>query len=127
ARLPEVLADRRADQGLAVLEQKQVASRREVAVLVEDAVVREEAFPVDGLDLAARANGASVVEVAVEVGEADEGGQPARVAGELAQGLRRGTDEARPQQQVLRRVAGDRQLGEEDDVSPGGARLVQAL
>ena len=74
-----------------------------------------------------RANGARVVEVAVEVGEADERGKPARVAGELAQGLRRGTDEARPQQQVLRRVAGDRQLGEEDEVSPGGARLVQAL
>ena len=69
ARLPHVLADRRADQRAAVLEQEQIARRREVAVLVEDAVVRQEALAVDRLHLAARAHRARVVEVAVEVRE----------------------------------------------------------
>ena len=40
AGLPHVLADGRPDQRIAVLEQEEVAPRREVAVLVEDAVVR---------------------------------------------------------------------------------------
>ena len=39
ARLPDVLADRHARERLAVLEQEQVAPLREVARLVEDAVV----------------------------------------------------------------------------------------
>ena len=67
AGLPDVLADGRPDQGVAVLEQEEVAPRREVAMLVEDAVVGEEALAVDRLHLAAGADGAGVVEVAVEV------------------------------------------------------------
>src|SRR6185503_9114960 len=72
AGLPYVLADGWPDQSIAMLEQEEVAPRSEVAVLVEDAVVREEALAVDGLHLAARADRAGVVEVAVEMGEADE-------------------------------------------------------
>ena len=45
--LPDVLADRRPDEHLAEAEQEQVAAGREVAVLVEDAVVRQEALAVD--------------------------------------------------------------------------------
>src|SRR5207237_9754612 len=51
AGLPHVFAHRRPDERLAVLEQDQIAPRREVPVLVEDSVVREEAFAVYGLDL----------------------------------------------------------------------------
>ena len=87
---------------------------REVARLVEDAVVRQEALAVDGLHLAARAHGARVEQVAVEVRVADERGDPARLEREPLQGVRRRPDEAGPQQQVLGRVAGHRELGEED-------------
>jgi hypothetical protein len=52
ARLPDVLAHGRAEKHVAVLEQEQVAAGSEVAMLVEDAVVGEEALPVDRLHLA---------------------------------------------------------------------------
>ena len=45
---------------------------REVAVLVEDAVVRQEVLAVDAANLAAGEHEARVVEVGVEVGRADE-------------------------------------------------------
>ena len=35
-------------------------------------------------------------------------------------------DESRPQEQILRRVAGHGQLGEEDEISVGSRGLVQA-
>ena len=49
-----------------------------------------------------------------------------RAAGELVDRAPRGPDEPRPQQQVLGRVAGDRELGKEDEVGAGLAGLVEA-
>ena len=121
----EVLADRRADQRLAVLEEKEVAPGREVAELVEDAVVREEALAVDRLHLAAGADGAGVVEVAVEVGHADERDDPVRGSAISASESSAALHEAGPQQQILRRVARDGELGEEDEVGAGGPRLIE--
>ena len=72
ARLPDVLADRRADEHLAHLEQQELAPGREVAVLVEDAVVGQEVLAVDALDGAVRAHEGGVREVAVEGRAADE-------------------------------------------------------
>ena len=123
AGLPDVLADGRADQGFAVCEEEEVAARGEVAVLVEDAVVGEEPLVVDRLHLAVGANGAAVVEVAVEVRHPDERDDASRLLRDLGEGLLRGVDEARPQEQVFRRVARDRKLGEEDDVGAGVTRL----
>ena len=80
---------------LAVLEQEEVAARSEVAVLVEDAVVRQEALAVDRLHLAGGADRARVVEVAVEVGRADEGDDPAGLARDLRERALGGVDEAR--------------------------------
>ncbi len=45
--LPDVLADRKPDEGLAEPDQHELAARLEVAVLVEDAVVRQEVLVVD--------------------------------------------------------------------------------
>ena len=89
---------------LAVLEQEEVAARGEVAVLVEDAVVRKEALAVERLHLAGRAHGAGVVEVAVEVRDADEGDDAARLLRDLRERALRGADEARAQEQVFGRV-----------------------
>ena len=95
-------------------------------MLVEDAVVGQEALAVDRLHLAVGADGAGVVEVAVEVGRADERDDAAvRLLGDLGERALRGADEARAQEQVLRRIAGDRELGEEDDVGARAPRLVE--
>ena len=124
--LPHVLADRGADQRAAVLEQQELSTGCEVAVLVEDAVVRQEPLAVQRLELAGGADGARVVEVAVEPRDADEGGDAARRACHLlGRGLGR-ADEARPEEQVLRRVARDRKLGEEDEIGFLRFRLLQS-
>ena len=73
--LPDVLADRRADQDLAEPQQHELPSGREVAVFVEDAVVREIALPVERLELAVRTDCARVEEIAVEPGRPDQRGQ----------------------------------------------------
>ena len=80
AGLPHVLADGRPDQAVAEPDEDEVAPGREVAVLVEDAVVGEEALAHDRLDLAARADGGGVEEVAVVVRRPDERDQVARLA-----------------------------------------------
>ena len=79
-----------------MLEQEEVTSRREVAVLVEYAVVGKEPLAVERLHLAGRAHGARVVEVALEVRSAQERDDAAHLAGDRAQRLLGGADEARP-------------------------------
>ena len=125
ARLPDVLADRRPDQRAAEPQQQQLASGREVAVLVEDAVVRQVALAVEALHLAVGADGAGVEEIAVEPGRADERRQPGARLRDLAQRLLGCADEARAEQQVLGRVPGDGELGEEDELRACRARVGQ--
>ena len=124
-RLPDVLADRGADERPPVLEQEQVLAGREVAILVEDAVVRQEALAVARLHLAARADRARVEEVALEERPAHERDDVPRRARDLVQRALRRADEARPQQQVLRRIPRDDELGEEDEVGTGVLRFVE--
>ena len=99
-----------------MLEQDQVAAGGEVARLVEDAVVRQEALAVHGLDLAVRADRAGVEEVAVVVRVPDECDDPARLARQTLERLLRRAHEAGAQQQILGRIARDRELGEEQEV-----------
>ena len=72
------------------------------------------------MHLATGAHGGGVEQVAVLVDEADDGGAVARAGGELGEGGLVVGDEAGLEHQVLGRVAGDRQLGEGDDVAAGG-------
>ena len=125
AGLPHVLADRHADERLAEAEQDEVAAGREVALLVEDAVVRQEALAVDRPHLAVGADGAGVVQVAVEGREADERRDPGRRGRDLVERPPGRAHEGRAQQQVLRRVARDRELGEEDELGACRARLLE--
>ena len=106
------------DDDVAEAQQQQVVARGEVAVLVEDAVVRQEALAVDGADLAVREDVAGVVEVGVEVRRADERDDAVRRGGDLLDRAPRGADERRPQQQILRRVAGDDELGKSTRSAP---------
>ena len=81
----------------------------------------------DGLHLAVRADGARVVEVACR-----SAGNPtsATTSCALRRSARATAAAARmkpgPQQQVLRRVAGHGELGEEHEIGAGVARLVEA-
>jgi hypothetical protein len=124
-RLPDVLADRGADQGLAYPQEVHLAARLEVANLVEDAVVRQEPLRVNGFQLAVGADRAAVVEVAVEPGDADERGDVRRLRGDLFDGPARFAQEPWTEEKILRRVARDRELGEEDEVGAGAPRLPQ--
>src|SRR5439155_26538952 len=125
AGLPDVLADGRADQGGAAADEHELPARLEVAVLVENPVVREEALVVDALDGAVGADGAGVEEVPVEVREADERRDARGLAGDELEAVLGCMEEARAEEQVLGRIAGDRKLGEEDDVRARLAGLVE--
>ncbi len=126
-RLPDVLADRRADADVAEAQEDEVVARREVPVLVEDAVVRQVALAVDAAHLAVREHVTGVVEVGVEVGRADEHGDAVRRLRDLVDGPSRGAHETGAKQQVLRRVAGDYELGKEDEVGVRVAGLGQPV
>ena len=127
AGLPHVLADRGPDEHVAEAQQHEVATRGEVAVLVEDAVVGEEVLPVDGHHPAVCADGAGVCQVAIEERHADQRDGRRAGPGDLVERPRGGLDEARAQEQVLGRVAGDRELGKHDEVCTCGLRLAQMV
>ncbi len=117
---PDVLAD--GDRAaLASDRHQQVArARLEVALLVEDAVVRQQTLVVDRLDRAVAHQRRSVAETAVgAVNEPDERGDLRR-SGELAQRVEGTVHEVRPREQVLRRIAGKRELGQDHEVGPHG-------
>jgi len=124
-RLPDVLADGRADEGLPAAEQDELAPGLEVAVLVEHSVVGQELLVVHRLDLPVGAHGTGVEEVAVEVGGPDERSDALRLGRHRVERLGGRSEETGPQEQVLGRIARRRELGEEDEIRPCLARLLQ--
>ena len=116
---PGILADRQAEPHAAEVDRAGHRSRREHALLVEHAVVRQVDLETDGLDAAAGEQRIGIVELAVlDPGRADEH-RRAAVAGLARQTLDGGAAsglERRLEHQILGRVAGDEQLGKSDDV-----------
>ncbi len=127
SRLPDVLADGRADERLPAAQEDELAAGLEVAVLVEDPVVGQELLVVDGLDLAVDAHGAGVEEVAVEVRRANERRDPLGLGCDLLEGLGGGAEEPWAEEQILGRIPGDRELGEEDELGARVAGLGEPL
>ena len=124
ARLPQVLAHRQADRASAVLEQADVRSRLEVPLLVEDAVVRQQPLAIDGRDLAVLADEARVVERPFSAcGAPTSAVMPVAASRDLAGRARGRADERGAEQEVFRRIAGDRELGEDDEPGAGVAGL----
>ena len=121
-RVPDVLAHGEADAHAQHVEHHRGVAGAEVARLVEDAVVGQEALVVDRLHPPVRHHGGGVVgsrrssrgspRSPRTVG--DVGGDP--VEGRAGRGRER-----RPQQQILGRVARDRELRDEHHI---GARCV---
>ena len=107
-----------------------LGARLEVALLVEHAVVREVHLAVDRGDLAVGEHRGRVVDVVGALGEADECDDAARLGGEI---LERGADlveEGGLEQQVLGRVAADRELRKHDQrrsLLASGGRLLRDL
>ena len=96
--------------------------RREVALLVEHRVVRQQLLAVDAVHPPVRAHRGRVV-AASPAGsrEPDDRGAPAGARRDLLERLAGAGDERRAQQQILGRIAGDRQLGEHDEVGSPAA------
>ena len=99
----------------------------EVAQLVEDAVVGQVDLAVDGLHAAVGEHRGGVVDVVGALGEADERDDALRVGGDPLDRRARVGQEVLLEQQVLGRVAGDRQLGEERELRAGLARARELL
>ncbi len=96
----------------------------EVALLVEDAVVRQPVLAVERLHLAVGHDRERVVDVLDALGRADERDDALGLARDVERRLARRLEEVLLEQQVLRRVAGDRELGEEHELGAlvAGAR-----
>ncbi len=97
-------------------QRRRFRARDEVALLVEDGVVREQLLAVHAVDAPVGAHGGRVVQVTARLGVADHGGATSGAGRDLVERLDRLRDERGPQEQVLGRIAGDRQLGEDDEV-----------
>ncbi len=125
--LPHVLADRRRDEHVPEAQQHEVAPGREVPVLVEDAVVREVPLAIDAAHLAVREHEARVVQVGVEVRCADERRDAVHGFGDRVDRAPRSTHEAGAEEQVLSRIARHAELGKEDQIRVGAARLLEPV
>ena len=120
-RAPRVLADRDADPDAGDdVERARIRARREVALVVEHGVVRQELLAVHAVHAAVRAHGGRVVQVATRLREADDRRAPSGARRELVEGFSGLGDERGAEQEILRRIAGDRQLREDDEIGAGG-------
>ena len=112
---------------LADLDDRPATAGAEVALLVEDAVVGQVVLAVDLAHGAVGEHRGGVVDGAVlggGSGNPTTATMPRVVARELGERAPRVAQEVLAQQQVLGRVAGQRQLGEQHQLGAGGARRV---
>ena len=110
-----------------MLEEEELVAGREVPVLVEDAVIRQEPLADERLHLAAGTNRTRVVEVAVEMRRADERDDPARRSRDLVERLLGRPDEARPKQEILGRIARHGELREDGEIGVVALCLLEAV
>jgi hypothetical protein len=124
-REPEVLADRERELAALDLEHARPVAGVEVALLVEDGVVREPLLEVDVLDASAAQDRRGVVARApLAVGVAHHDGHVGAVGREANQLRGALVAEIVAQPQVLGGVAGERHLGCDDQLRPARARRV---
>ena len=121
---PAVFAYGQPDPNPVQLDDRAGVAGLEVALLVEDAVVRQEDLVIDGRDLAVVQERGGVEEITVLVDKPDHGGDVRGGPGDHAELREVVADECRLEDEVLGRIAGDRQLRKADDVGARGARLV---
>ena len=123
ARVPGVLADAQADRNPADLDHARRIAGTEVALLVEHRVVGQLVLAVGGDHASAAQQRRGVVEgTGVRLGVADHHVDTHHLAGEPGERLLAAADEPGAQQQVLGRVAGQRQLREDHRIGALFAR-----
>ena len=120
---PDVLADRDRHERPPRIERERPATGRERAGLVEHAVVRQQPLVVARDDLAAHAERGGVARpIAVEHGQTHQERRRG-LGGERLELARAGREEARAQDEVLGGIAGDGQLGRDDEIGPLPRRI----
>src|SRR5581483_260546 len=124
--IPAVLAHGEADANAVLLEDRALVAYREVALLVEDAVVRQENLVIDRLDLAVADERGRVEDLTLLIDEADDRRDAARRGDDRFELLEVVAHEGGLQDEVFRRIAGEGELGEAHDVGLRFARLVDA-
>ena len=125
---PDVLADRHAEAHAAEVDRPRHGPGREHALFVEHAVVRQVDLEAHRFDLAVIDQHDGVVDVSV-LGP-DGAGEDRRAGPELARQRldarpRRG-GKRRLEDEIFRRIAGDEQLGEHDEVGAERSRRARA-
>ena len=125
ARIPDVLTDVHGERDVTAGEHGRFRARLEVSVLVEHAVVRQVLLVIDAGPAAVVQDRGRVEDVVALVDEAHHGGEAAGGAGDLGQRAQVRLDERRLEEQVLGRVAGDRQLGKGHQAAAERARLLE--
>ena len=124
-RVPDVLADVHAERRVAAIAKTGVSvPGLEVALLVEDAVVRQELLVVDAGALAVVDHRGGVVDVVARVDEADDRRDARARRAATSSSARRLSSMNAGEQEVLGRVAGERQLRKGDEL---GAQVARAL
>ena len=116
ARPPQVLAHRQPNLLSTDLDHRARVSRREVALLVEDAVVGEVHLAVDRKHSPTAEHRRRVIDLPRLLREPDDGDDPLDISRKLAQRVRRVLQKVLAQQQILGRVAGERELGEQHEL-----------
>ncbi len=119
--VPEVLADRDAEPLAAERHESRARARLEVAPLVEHVVRRQEALPAERRQPAAREERGDVVVrlpglLLVRDERADEERRLLHPSRQVLQDARRSLLERGAVEEVLRRIAADRELGDEEEV-----------
>jgi hypothetical protein len=119
--VPDFLADRHADAHTAKIDRPRHFTFDEDALLVEFAVVRQVDLVPEGKDPPAVNDGDRIVPALLSLaGEADDHAWPAvgGIGGERLDRLQAGLEEGRLQHEVLRRIAGDEELGQKQQICP---------
>lgn len=126
--VPKVFADGEAQASALIFDDEARRGRDEVAVFVKNIVIGKEALPGNLLDASVSAEGEGVVEgrvggLGIELGKAEDGWGGMGQLGNFLKGFGTCLEEARPEEEIAGRVAGDGQLGEDDK----GRTLVDQL
>jgi hypothetical protein len=119
-RRPRVFADRDTHLHTSHFEQRGGSgARSEITLLVEHAIVGQQALVVDAGHLSSMTHCRRVVQIETSIDEADHRNAIGSGGGNLVQRLEIVVHETRLQQQVFRRIARDGQLGEHRYVGAG--------
>ncbi len=127
-RAPDVLADDDADPNAIDIDDARIDAGGEVALLVEDGVIRQALLAIDAGDLSIAEDRDGVIAPARrELRESDEHSDAFDAGGDARQLVRACREKCRTQQQVLRWVTAERQFRRDQEVRATALRFANRL